>query len=42
MEGSKICKHMVVLMDFPYKSALFGLVIHHDPLCNDPLELKFG
>ena len=26
----------VILRDFPFKSALFGLVIHHDPWINSP------
>ena len=29
--GIKQCKYMVVLSDFPYTSALFGLVMFHDP-----------
>ena len=29
--GIKHCKCMVVLMDFPYNSALFGLVSYNDP-----------
>ena len=29
--------YMVILRQFSYNGALFGLVIHHDPWLNNPL-----
>ena len=31
--GSNTLKSMVILRDFPYNNALFGLVSYNDPCC---------
>ena len=36
----KQCKYVVILRDFPYNAALFGLVFHNDPLFSYKLGLQ--
>ena len=36
----KQCKYVVILRDFPYNVALFGLVFHNDPLFSYELGLQ--